>query len=91
MTLKPLFQNQSHSVGIVRATPEDTAKMKKLAGFWNIELVKESIDLFKMIGYRDVEISVITDGDSAMLLVRSPRVEDNDLYVAICGKTGAIV
>jgi len=87
--VKILFQNKDSTVGIVRLTESGKARVRKLPGFWNKKLLIDAIEALDILEHRDVEIRVLEESDSSLLLIRHPYSND-DVYIAVAGKTEAI-
>jgi len=87
--VKILFQNKDNTVGIVRLTESGKARVRTLPGFWNKKLLIDAIEALDILEYRDVEIRVLEDSDSSLLLIRHPRSND-DVYITVAGKTEAV-
>lgn len=86
---KTLIQNKSHTVGVVKVI--DPTKVRKIVGYWDKNLLKEVMDVLDTFEYRDFEISVVEDAElgASILLLKSPNLKDESIYVAIAGKTEA--
>ena len=87
--VKTLFQNKDNTVGVVRLTESGKARVRKLPGFWNKKLLMDAVEALDIFEYRDVEIRVLEESDSSLLLIRHPHSND-DVYIAVAGKTEAI-
>ena len=87
--VKILFQNKDSTVGIVRLTESGKTRARTLPGFWNKKLLIDAIEALDILEYRDVEIRVLEESDSSLLLIRHLHSND-DVYIAVAGKTGAI-
>ena len=88
-SVKTLYQNAAHTVGIVRLKPD--AKPRKLEGYWNKDLLLEAIEALDLFEYRDFEVWVIEDtsGEASLLLFKSAKAVNEDVFVAVAGKSEA--
>ena len=81
------FQNNDHTVGIIKIT--EKKDLKRLAGYFNKNLLVEMIDLFDLFEVRDMAVfyneKEDANGIPASLLLLCPN-EEKDTFIAVAGK-----
>lgn len=82
MKVKTLFQNDDHTVGIIKSPSRE--KMRRILGYFNKEYLEELTKLFELFGRRDMSLYVVENEGGSMLLLCPD--DEKDIYLCVTGK-----